>query len=131
MAALSVESLGDGWYLVGDGSRRWQVAVASSATSHWVFVGGLVTQVSAARDNKVRERTRGTAEAGVTAPMPATVVAIHVTPGETVQAGATLIVLEAMKMEMPLRAPRGGVIKSIHCATGELVQPGINLLEFE
>ena len=131
MAGLSVESLGAGWYLVDDGSRRWHVAVASNSNGYWVFVDGLVTQVGATRNDKVRERTKGATETGVTAPMPATVVGIQVSPGDTVQAGDTLIVLEAMKMELPLRSPRGGVIKSIHCAKGELVQPGINLLEFE
>ena len=64
-------------------------------------------------------------------PMPATVVAIHVTPGQVVAEGDTLIVLEAMKMELPIRAPRNGVVKTVACATGELVQPGVNLLEFE
>jgi biotin carboxyl carrier protein len=130
-AGLSVESLGDGWYLVSDGSRRWHVAVAHGGTGHWVFVDGLVTQVGEARNSTVRPRTKGAIETGMTAPMPATVVAIHVAPGATVQPGDTLIVLEAMKMELPLRSPRGGVIKSIYCAKGELVQPGVNLLEFE
>jgi 3-methylcrotonyl-CoA carboxylase alpha subunit len=129
--ALSVEPLGDGWYLVSDGSRRWQVAVARDGAGHWVFVDGLVAQIGAATGVNARRRPKGATETGVTAPMPATVVAIHVAPGQTVHAGDTLIVLEAMKMELPLRSPRDGVIKSLHCAKGELVQPGLNLLELE
>lgn len=131
MAGLSVEPLGDGWYLVSDGSRRWHVAVASDDASHWVFVDGLVTQVSASQPAHPRSRSKAASESGVMAPMPATVVAIHVASGQTVQQGDTLIVLEAMKMELPIRSPRSGVIKSIRCAKGELVQPGINLMEFE
>jgi biotin carboxyl carrier protein len=63
--------------------------------------------------------------------MPATVVAIHATPGQAVQAGDTLIVLEAMKMELPIRSPKTGVVKTLHCRIGELVQPGVTLLELE
>ena len=48
-----------------------------------------------------------------------------------VSEGDTLIVLEAMKMELPIKAPRGGVVKAVHCAKGDLVQPGVNLLELE
>jgi biotin carboxyl carrier protein len=131
MAGLSVESLGEGWYVVSDGSRRWRAAVARDGAGHWVFVDGLVAQVGAAAGANTRRRTKGATESGITAPMPATVVAIHVAPGHAVHAGDTLIVLEAMKMELPLRSPRDGVIKSLYCVKGELVQPGLNLLEFE
>jgi biotin carboxyl carrier protein len=128
---LSVEPLGDGWYLVGDGNRRWRVAVATTTREHWVFVDGLVTQVAVESNDDSRQRAKRSSETGVSAPMPATVVAIYVTPGQSVQSGETLIVLEAMKMELPIRSPRAGVVKRVHCRKGELVQPGINLLEFE
>ena len=42
-----------------------------------------------------------------------------------------LIALEAMKMELPIRAPRDGVVKAVHCQPGELVQPGQVLLDLE
>jgi 3-methylcrotonyl-CoA carboxylase alpha subunit len=63
--------------------------------------------------------------------MPATVVAIHAIAGQAVTEGETIIVLEAMKMELPIKAPRSGVVKAVHCAKGDLVQPGVNLLELE
>ena len=62
-------------------------------------------------------------------PMSATVVRVAVRPGATVQAGDTLIVLEAMKMELPIRAPRAGTIRAVHCREGDLVQPGTVLVE--
>ena len=41
------------------------------------------------------------------------------------------MVLEAMKMELPIRSPRDGVVKSVGCEVGELVQPGATLLELD
>ena len=64
-------------------------------------------------------------------PMPATVVAINAAPGQNVNEGDTLIVLEAMKMELPIKAPRAGRVKAIACQPGEQVQPGTPLLELE
>ena len=61
--------------------------------------------------------------------MPATVVKIEVTPGQTVTRDSLLIMLEAMKMELPIRAPRDGTVTAIHCRAGEIVQPGVPLLE--
>jgi biotin carboxyl carrier protein len=63
--------------------------------------------------------------------MPATVVRVLVEPGAKVARGDTLIVLEAMKMELPIRAPREGVVHAVHCSVGELVQPGSTLLDLE
>lgn len=64
-------------------------------------------------------------------PMPANVVALHTAVGQTVNEGDTVIVLEAMKMELPIRAPRSGRVTALHCAKGDLVQPGVSLLEIE
>jgi biotin carboxyl carrier protein len=61
--------------------------------------------------------------------MPATVVSINAVAGQAVNDGDTIIVLEAMKMELPIKAPRSGVVKAVHCAKGDLVQPGVTLLE--
>ena len=128
MSEPVVTPLGEGWYLVDDGERRWRVAVAGAGDTQWVFVNGQVATVETPKPGR-RRSTGG--DGGVMSPMPATVVAIHVTPGQTVAAGDTLIVLEAMKMELPIRAPRDGVVKTVACAKGDLVPPGVNLLEFE
>jgi biotin carboxyl carrier protein len=128
VAESTVTSLGAGWYLVDDGEKQWRVAVAGSGDTQWVFVNGQVGTVEAPTPGR-RRGTKG--DGGVMSPMPATVVAIHVAPGQTVSEGDLLIVLEAMKMELPIRAPRDGVVKTVGCAKGDLVPPGVNLLEFE
>ena len=61
--------------------------------------------------------------------MPATVIEIKVAPGDAVKRGDILIVLEAMKMELPVRAPGDGTVKAIHCRPGDLVQPDTSLID--
>jgi biotin carboxyl carrier protein len=73
----------------------------------------------------------GIDDASLRPPMAATVVRVAVAPGARVSAGDTLVVLEAMKMELPIRAPRDGVVRSVHCAEGHLVQPDMLLVELE
>ena len=62
------------------------------------------------------------------APMPATVVATPTERGQAVRAGDVLVVLEAMKMELTIRAPRDGVVDALRCRRGDLVQPGVPLV---
>ena len=124
-----VTAHGDGWYSVSDGERSWRVAAAADAKGTWLFFAGRVAYVERAEGGRGRAKGRG--ETSVMAPMPATVVSINTAVGQLVNEGDTVIVLEAMKMELPIKAPRSGTVKAIHCAKGELVQPGINLLELE
>ena len=56
--------------------------------------------------------------------LPGAVVRILVKPGESVQAGQLLMVLEAMKMETPINAPGAGVLAKLEVAEGEQVQSG-------
>jgi biotin carboxyl carrier protein len=127
----TVTPLGEGWYLVDDGARQRRVAIARDESSTWVFVDGFVTQIQKEAASSGRGRSKGRGESGVMAPMPATVVSINTAAGQTVSEGETVIVLEAMKMELPIKSPRAGVVKAIHCAKGDLVQPGVSLLDIE
>ena len=124
-----IQPLGEGWYLVIDGEQRWRVAVADAPDARWVFVDGQVERIDTPSAPTPRGRVKGRGDAGVMAPMPATVVAINATAGQPVKEGDTVIVLEAMKMELPIKSPRSGIVKAVHCAQGDLVQPGVNLLE--
>ncbi len=65
------------------------------------------------------------------APMPGLVLQIAVTPGQAVQKGDTLLILEAMKMENVLKAPNDGVVKEIKVQKGVAVEKGQLLLEME
>jgi oxaloacetate decarboxylase alpha subunit len=130
--SYAVEQIEPGVYLVTDGTRRWTVAVAGSPDERWVSVDGHTAIVEiASADSTSRKKTRGGGHDALMAPMPATVVKLLVEPGGLVAEGDTLIVLEAMKMELAVRAPRAGTVSKINCQVGELVQPGAALLELD
>jgi biotin carboxyl carrier protein len=53
------------------------------------------------------------------APMPGVVVSVNAAPGDSVLAGAVLVVIESMKLETQIRAPQDGVVERIHVKIGE------------
>ena len=136
MNAPSVSALGHGRFLVRLEQGQTTAWGAADATAVWVFLDGRVYRIA-----HEREQTRSGARTGrpsphddaaaLSAPMPATVAAVHVAPGQQVVRGDTLLTLEAMKMELPITAPRDGVVQAVACAVGELVQPGVALVTLE
>ena len=70
-------------------------------------------------------------EGVVNAPMPGKILEILVSEGEQVSAGASLLVLEAMKMENELKSPVDGIVKSLHVTKNESVEKNQKLLEIE
>ncbi|POA53820.1 MULTISPECIES: acetyl/propionyl/methylcrotonyl-CoA carboxylase subunit alpha [unclassified Pseudomonas] len=68
---------------------------------------------------------------GLTAPMNGSIVRVLVEAGQSVEAGAQLVVLEAMKMEHSIRAPHAGIVKALYCQEGEMVSEGSALVELE
>ena len=69
--------------------------------------------------------------APLVAPMPGLIVRVTAQPGDQVQAGQGLVVMEAMKMENELRAPAAGRVKSVHATPGTAVVKGAILVELE
>lgn len=67
----------------------------------------------------------------IKAPMPGLVLDIKVKPGDTIQKGEGVIVLEAMKMENLLKSPGDGVVKSIDVKEGEAVEKNQVLINLE
>ena len=70
-------------------------------------------------------------EATVVAPMPGTVIRVEVGPGDDVRPRQPLVVLEAMKMEIPVHSPFAGTVRAVHVAGGERVASGAVLVELE
>ena len=127
-AHVTVTRTGERLRVDGLSSAHSGVAVAMG-DQVWVTIDGEVLSF-AVTHGAGRQRDRHDADA-FTPPMSATVVRIAVAPGAAVNDGDVLIALEAMKMELPIKAPRDGVVRAIHCREGQLVQPGDVLLEFE
>jgi 3-methylcrotonyl-CoA carboxylase alpha subunit len=67
----------------------------------------------------------------LTAPMPGKIVQVAVKPGDVVERGAALMVLEAMKMEHTIAAPAAGIVGELLYAAGDLVEEGAELLLLE
>jgi biotin carboxyl carrier protein len=96
----------------------------------WVSLAGETFELTVIEGTR-RATAAALDQDAMTAPMSATVVRIHVAPGAAVRDGDVLVALEAMKMELPIRAPRDGVVGAVHCREGELVQQGALLVELE
>jgi propionyl-CoA carboxylase alpha chain len=67
----------------------------------------------------------------ITAPIPGVIVAISVKPGDAVEVGSAVCVLEAMKMKNTIRSPRIGIISRVNVIPGQTVQHREVLVEFE
>ena len=70
--------------------------------------------------------TRG--DGVITSPMPGKVVKLLVAEGDEVEAGAPIVVVEAMKMENELSAPKAGTVQKLHVAQGDTVEGGARLV---
>jgi 3-methylcrotonyl-CoA carboxylase alpha subunit len=77
-----------------------------------------------------RRRSAAATGGALTAPMPATVIKVQVKEGDAVKKGDVVVVLEAMKMELPIRALGDATVAAIRCKEGELVQADATLVEF-
>ena len=66
----------------------------------------------------------GEARITISAPMPGNILNVNVKPGDKVEKGAVLLILEAMKMENEIMAPEAGTVTSVAVSTGATVQSG-------
>jgi biotin carboxyl carrier protein len=112
----------DGRYRVTGPDGTMTVSAARTGDAVWIGLDGYVLELRVGAMAAERPSTRDTDSLAPL--MSATVVKIHVRPGDRVQEGDTLVTLEAMKMEMPIKAPRAATISAIHCAEGTLAPAG-------
>lgn len=133
MADKPLTPLGNGAFLVTrDDGTRGRAWVVKGGRVTWVFVDGRVYRLEAERQSHAgTSASHASDDTALASPMPATVSAVKVAVGDRVTKGDVLVTLEAMKMELPIRAPRDGVVRRIACAPGELVQPGVPLVLLE
>ncbi len=80
---------------------------------------------------RARKSGAKTLEKLVRSPMPGRVIKVVVGPGDVVEAGAALIVVEAMKMENEIKAKAAGKVAGVHVSVGDAVEGNAKLVSFE
>jgi biotin carboxyl carrier protein len=125
---VPVRRMVDGSVRVGVQETVAWVAVAGD--TRWTFVDGEVFTLTTRRPAR-RPGRSASVHGSLTAPMPATVIKVNVKAGDAVRAGEVIVLLEAMKMELPVRSPGAGRVASVNCREGELVQAGVSLVDIE
>ncbi len=126
VGAIGVEALGDRLLLLVNGAKH-EVATVALDDGLVVILRGMnyvLNWLQAATSSQ----GQGPSDERVLAPMPATVTRVAVTSGDAVSKGETLVVLEAMKMEIAMAAPHDGVVKSVACAVGDRAKEGAELV---
>jgi len=92
--------------------------------------GGTISFAYGIRSNR-RAKTSGDGPVEVRAQMPGKVIKVLVAPGDTVEAGQGLVVVEAMKMQNEMKAPKGGKVARLHAREGATVIAGEPLVVVE
>jgi biotin carboxyl carrier protein len=127
-----VKQVGNGVYRVDVDGKTATLYAAGPAHDRWVFWNGRIFRGDFRNDASATRGSHGsTALRTLTAPMPATIVTVHVKAGDAVTKGQVLMLLEAMKMELPIRAPGDGDVSAIHGREGQLVDADAVLVEFK
>ena len=127
---------GDGYSLLLDGCSFALLAHGGRGGAWHLELDGhsVPAEVLDPRAHRVRrlsaEAGTGAKVAPLKAPMPGLVVQVAVEEGETVKAGDTVLIVEAMKMENELRAPAAATVRRLHAAPGDAVEKGQLLVEF-
>lgn len=130
--ALPLSSGGWRLQLTGESGETQRASVYSASEGGQRFLSLEGEAYTLTVPDKRTERKRASGGGGdLTAQMPGQVVNVLVTEGETVERGQTLMLLEAMKMEIRVAAPNAGRVKRLLVKTGQVVERGQRLLEIE
>jgi biotin carboxyl carrier protein len=117
------------------GGKSYEVKQESLGTETNVVVGHERFTASVRDPRSFRSRSRASASEQcvmkIKAPMPGKVVRVLAGVGTPVEAGQSVLVIEAMKMQNELKAPKSGVVKKINVAEGAAVDAGQVLAEVE
>ncbi|MFK5736779.1 acetyl/propionyl/methylcrotonyl-CoA carboxylase subunit alpha [Pseudomonas urmiensis] len=110
-----------------DGLRRRHLAIRRAGTLYLRWEGDM--HAITAFDPIAEAEASHSHQGGLSAPMNGSIVRVLVEPGQLVEAGTALVVLEAMKMEHSIRAPQGGTVQALFCQEGDMVSEGAVLVE--
>ena len=134
---LELEASGHGIGRLTDGERSIPVIVEGRGQDRVVTLRGrrIAVAVRSWRERLLAEAERAAhVHAGpvvITATLPGLIVEVVVQAGDDVEAGASLLTIEAMKMQNEVRAPRAGRVIEVQVASGQAVATGAALLRLE
>ena len=111
------------------GDQRLRAYVASDGLRRWVAMAGDTWVLERPRAQERRRVAAGPGAGSLEAAMPGLVLDVLVEEGDQVAKGDTLVLLEAMKMELRISAPAAGRVIRVHCRAGEVVERGQLLVE--
>ena len=111
--------------------KRVTAYVSSDNARRWMTINGQTFVLTKSSGARTRGRTGQHALGELTAPMPGQVRAVNVSEGEAVTKGQTLLVLEAMKMEIRIHAPQDGIVEKLFVKQGQTVEREQILLSVE
>lgn len=126
----------DGFFSLLINGRCHDAAIEGGDNSYTVLVQGRADQVDFHDPRKRRptddlKRSIKEGRQSIHAPMAGQLIRLLVQPGDLVEDGQGLVVLEAMKMENELKSQGVGKVKKIFVTTGDVVKPGQELLIIE
>jgi biotin carboxyl carrier protein len=112
------------------GDRSLRAYVAHDGPYSHVAMAGQTWVLERHKPQQARRAGHGApGAAGLEASMPGLVLDVLVGEGDQVERGDTLVLLEAMKMELRITAPSSGRVTKVHCQAGQVVERGQALVE--
>ena len=116
--------------LLVDG-KRLMAYISSDNDKRWVTINGQTLVLTKSSGSRSRGHGHHHAAGELTAPMPGQVRAVNVKEGDAVAKGQTLMLIEAMKMEIRIQSPQDGVVKKLFVQQGQTVEREQMLIEIE
>ncbi|MDX2139752.1 MAG: biotin/lipoyl-containing protein [Chloroflexota bacterium] len=120
-----------GWRLLVDGVATTVYAAAHGDQRSVWHDGAHYTLETVRAGGRSRGRSTAARSGRLTAQMPGQVRMVLVAAGDSVTRGQTLVILEAMKMELRVAAPADGVVRQVHVQVGAVVERDALLVEIE
>ena len=111
--------------------QRVTAYVSSENAKRWVTLDGQTVVLTKSSGARKGGHGHPHVAGELTAPMPGQVRALNVGEGDTVTKGQTLLVLEAMKMEIRIHAPQDGIVKKLFIKQGQTVEREQVLIEID
>lgn len=108
------------------------IAFAQRGDDCFVHVDGSTWQLRYRHPlERASAQAHGAHDDDIRAPMPGTTISVRVAPGDAVLKGATLLVMESMKLETAIIAPRDAIVASVRVAVGQPFERDAVLVEFD